>query len=1538
MPFGPYKDFDDCVASVSRRKNPPSDPKAYCGWIKDKIEGGELDEEVLVKAYHQHLIDNPLEGMDHLLQLATWDSKYRTSLPDSSFAWIDKEGGRHLPYKTKEGKVDIPHTRAALARLNQVKGLTGEKEKAVRAKLEKALTEANPKNSATLYLMTKEDAKRILNAPGDLKEWGDAQLIDDHRWVHLWEKTLERKDKLFISKDELKKLHEHLLAEMKKRGMDSAGPNHKSPINIGAPLLELSSPVRMQDPILLDPEFISIVGSAVTDKDPQSLEILMKCPPNEKFQEALLNALPEGVKDRVDFIFEATGPNGPYIPAYALYAVPLDHLSVKEPKLNVTPLSPTLPATPTALEESELVEDSYYVEAVSGTRMMVHRNGDVVIGFGTNLEEVEIAPDIISEVKSFEGVDSFILDGFMEDGVYRMIDLLWLNESQHVKQTAEVRRGFLAKLPETDHVKRSEAAYFENKAETLKYLRGKNGPLMLIPGTAPYPIEGESPWKLFKKSAYLVKARLGAASPIVCSSSSWIAIPGEEWSYLKNSETVWPQLVELGIGKLVGNKCQEGAIEAAAEHDIHYELTQAPTITQFLHGLVTPRVDLASAEIVPEELRGFYDSIRPLPREVMKLSCGGIVPLNRLRLQKGLYNRHPQESKYSIQFHVAGLSVHADLRYQVNTEQAIGWTMNLGGSLIKPMLRRTPEALREQAGITAKDLKLPIKALSDKLYATDFGQKLGNAFTKKIRSLERALIKTMLREVWTDEVQPILASSSGVLSQRKYPTAPAWLRYEAVPAGAVGATNELAGTMFLMDMGTIKFGAQNSNVHEYWLDGKYVKGARLLFRKFAAKPEWGVKEKFGWMAYFSKKLDGGLRFSVMKKNSESHLLLIHDDEAVHQTWDFGKSPLGELPVRLIAPQTHELYRTMDAGRAAVIQDTNHLMQLQLHGSKLKGDYVLAKDGETWSFGPASISEKKRTMLLQAASCTTQCSTTGVLHLAASDDMTFEQVGDLLFIRGPAIKPGEVLPMDGRPSYFTKEGIKKFWPSMYRQPIVVLHGDLKGDVIGFVSRNWFDEATGWGWIEGIVWHPQGIKLIMNKTLPAFSIEVIPESVWDAEHKHEHVIGGECVGLAVVPKGACVTCTPTEATMGTITVEKGKVFKYGMTAEQYIADQYWARGKSTMEIARLLNKPRSTIESWMNQADIPRRSHLEARRLRQYKENAERKFGGRAFITNLGKGATLFTIGDEHLLINAPEGIATMLGFKKLKPKYVLIENPDNAVGIEELGSLAPAVLATEKTWKQIRVVKYKGKRMVIPHGKIVKIGAYMVKAVELGDSTAYKIDAAGTVIVHASTAAATPDEDLLKDVDIYIGDGSSLKEDTDGHISMVKQTLLAKDAEVLKILFTNPNEDYEELSIALQDIAPNASVLEDGAELQLSPGNPGAHFSLEEAEAIAAGDRVIVRAKPYQEYAKQAIFLLGGDKILGLFVEGFPEGPMPVEKAKKMEHGLSDKTWAEKFADVEQVWIYRPRMLKTFEHTREFRVPEALAGPYITHVKAVTGSG
>src|SRR5947209_5308723 len=84
------------------------------------------------------------------VQAAVWSAAYVDSLPNDSFAYIDKDGNRHLPYKDADGKVDLPHARNALARLNQVKGMSDEERAKVKAKLQGALKNVKAANDMVL--------------------------------------------------------------------------------------------------------------------------------------------------------------------------------------------------------------------------------------------------------------------------------------------------------------------------------------------------------------------------------------------------------------------------------------------------------------------------------------------------------------------------------------------------------------------------------------------------------------------------------------------------------------------------------------------------------------------------------------------------------------------------------------------------------------------------------------------------------------------------------------------------------------------------------------------------------------------------------------------------------------------------------------------------------------------------------------------------------------------------------------------------------------------------------------------------------------------------------------------------------------------------------------------------------------------------------------------------------------------------------------------------------------------------------------------
>lgn len=106
----------------------------------------EYDRETMIRELVEAKIAEYFGGNqdDDDLAEREWDTAYVDDLPDSAFAIImpggtkDDEGKttprslRKLPYKDKDGNIDIPHLRNALARLPQVKGVS-------KALLDKAL-------------------------------------------------------------------------------------------------------------------------------------------------------------------------------------------------------------------------------------------------------------------------------------------------------------------------------------------------------------------------------------------------------------------------------------------------------------------------------------------------------------------------------------------------------------------------------------------------------------------------------------------------------------------------------------------------------------------------------------------------------------------------------------------------------------------------------------------------------------------------------------------------------------------------------------------------------------------------------------------------------------------------------------------------------------------------------------------------------------------------------------------------------------------------------------------------------------------------------------------------------------------------------------------------------------------------------------------------------------------------------------------------------------------------------------------------------
>lgn len=93
------------------------------------LTAGAVKRELLAEGYDDRIVvDQPparRTNMPTHYRATTmtanrpWTRAYINDLPDSAFLYVDHEGERHFPYKNKNGEVDLPHLRNALARIPQ---------------------------------------------------------------------------------------------------------------------------------------------------------------------------------------------------------------------------------------------------------------------------------------------------------------------------------------------------------------------------------------------------------------------------------------------------------------------------------------------------------------------------------------------------------------------------------------------------------------------------------------------------------------------------------------------------------------------------------------------------------------------------------------------------------------------------------------------------------------------------------------------------------------------------------------------------------------------------------------------------------------------------------------------------------------------------------------------------------------------------------------------------------------------------------------------------------------------------------------------------------------------------------------------------------------------------------------------------------------------------------------------------------------------------------------------------------------------------
>lgn len=142
-----------------------------------------------------------------------------------------------------------------------------------------------------------------------------------------------------------------------------------------------------------------------------------------------------------------------------------------------------------------------------------------------------------------------------------------------------------------------------------------------------------------------------------------------------------------------------------------------------------------------------------------------------------MYTTYPDYNKrwrFVLQVHLRGKSAHLDFRYEVKKDTLLlGWTL----AAIKSISREP------------KDLKEAKKLVDEKM--DELKKNLDDPNTKYI-------------------------------AIQKQPQPFPWLNvdHESFEKGILGATSEKRGYMFVLDKGTIEFGALKPHFWEYWLDSK----------------------------------------------------------------------------------------------------------------------------------------------------------------------------------------------------------------------------------------------------------------------------------------------------------------------------------------------------------------------------------------------------------------------------------------------------------------------------------------------------------------------------------------------------------------------------------------------------------------------------------------------------------------------------------------------------------------------------------------------
>jgi ATP-dependent DNA ligase len=245
-----------------------------------------------------------------------------------------------------------------------------------------------------------------------------------------------------------------LAEEMIRRGLKPSlegdfGQRIKKSIRLFETHANLSESMNTNGEIVIDENYINLVGSAATKELHNDIDILINQEfTNEDLIVKLKSKFPKALSDSIHPFFNGGGPHGKYISLYRLVAQPKFDFDLKEPTYKIQVLSPVKSLKPTR-SKSDLSQvgltDLFLEPHIDGEQIQIHKKGDKIELFNDKGENIPYLA-LREEARELQ-VDSCVMIGELSsDQTFWAHDLVWYNDTELSDMPLSTRKHFLSKI------------------------------------------------------------------------------------------------------------------------------------------------------------------------------------------------------------------------------------------------------------------------------------------------------------------------------------------------------------------------------------------------------------------------------------------------------------------------------------------------------------------------------------------------------------------------------------------------------------------------------------------------------------------------------------------------------------------------------------------------------------------------------------------------------------------------------------------------------------------------------------------------------------------------------------------------------------------------------------------------------------------------------------------------------------------------------------------------------------------------------------